>query len=327
MGGSIRRNGWKVGAVFLGALAVGAVVSVAEGPNGPGAQADERNLVIAGGGTSGVYYHYADALAAVSVDQLGVRAAVAETGGSVENLEMVADGEAVMGFSAADAAADAVGGQAGFEEPLPIEAVARVYDDFVHLVVAEGSDIESVSDITGRQVSLGAPGSGTAVIAFRLLATAEVGLDEVDDARLGIDDSIQAFRDGEIEAFFWSGGLTTPGLHTLADDVPIDLVPLGDLVDHVSERYGHVYRHAIIPRGTYGVEEDVAAMAVPNYLVTHADEDPALIHDLLDVAFSERADLSRRVTAVGQLDRRRAIFTEPVDLHPGALQYYREAKP
>jgi uncharacterized protein len=309
-------------------LAIGSVLVVAAGclSAADGDASDQEPLVIAGGGTSGVYYNYGEQLATVAAERLGVSAEVQETGGSIENLHRIADGSSVLALTAADAAAAAVAGHPPFEQALPLRAVARVYDDFVHLVVADGSDIENVHGLEERRVSLGAEGSGTEVIARRLLATAGLSPDDVDNMPLGIDASIEALRAGEIEAFFWSGGLSTPGLHRLADEMPIRLVALGDLVDSVSERYGHVYRHAMVPRGTYGIGDDVPTMAVPNYLVTHPDVDEGLVYDLAEILFEQRAEMAELVAAVGLLERRRAIFTEPVELHDGALRYYRESK-
>jgi uncharacterized protein len=314
----------RCGLRTLGLAAVGMMVAAA------GCEvvdpASTEPLVIAGGGTAGVYYHYGAQLAEVAAQRLDLDVEVRETDGSVENLRLVADGTAALAFTAADAAADAVTGQPPFEQPLPIQAVARVYDDFVHVVVVADTDISGLRDLESRRVSLGAKGSGTEVIARRLLRTEGIDPDALDNAMLGINASIEELRAGAIDAFFWSGGLSTPGLLELADDVPLRLLPLVDLVDSVSERYGHVYRHAVVPRGTYGLVADVSTMAVPNYLVAHADLDASLVHEVLQALFERRTEMAREVEAVGLLDRRRAIFTEPVELHDGALNYYRHAK-
>src|SRR5699024_9680013 len=117
---------------FLGAIALGVAVSMSGFSFPSGAAADDRKIAVAGGGPAGIYYNYATELSGVTSQELPVRAETLETGGSVENLHMVAQGEAVFGFTAADAAADAVAGNAPFHEALDVQAVARVYDDFVH---------------------------------------------------------------------------------------------------------------------------------------------------------------------------------------------------
>ena len=53
-----------------------------------------------------------------------------------------------------------------------VEAVARVYDDQLHLVTTSGGPVRTVADLRGRRVSVGAPGSGTEITATRLLEVA-----------------------------------------------------------------------------------------------------------------------------------------------------------
>lgn len=286
----------------------------------------DEHLVISGGGTAGIYYGYGDELAAALSDRLGVTAEVLETGGSIENLHELASGSSQLAFSAADAAGDAVTGRPPFDVPLRVRAVARVYDDFVHLVVKEDSDIADIEDLRGRRVSLGADGSGTELIARRLLLAAGVDPGDVDNAAMGIDESVAALRSGTVEAFFWSGGLSTPGVKDLAEDVPIRLVDLWELVEPVRREYGGGYRHGVVPQGTYGLHSDVPTMAVPNYLLVDADADADLVYDVARVLFEQRAQIARQVPAAALLDRSRAIYTASVELHPGALRYYREVK-
>lgn len=283
-------------------------------------------LTVATGGSTGIYHAYGAALAQVIEDRYDLPVDVAESGGSVENLESLDAGAAQVAFSAADAARDAVAGEGEFDEPLQVRALARVYDDFLHLVVPADSDVRTIDDLRGKVVSLGAPQSGTALIAHRLLAAADVPSDDLADARLGLDDSLEALRAGEIDAFFWSGGLRTPGLTALADDVPVRLVPLGDLVEEVRSRYGSGYRHGIVPEGMYGSSRVVETLAVPNFLMVRADMPEAEARTLVSTLFDARGQIAAQVPSAANLDRVRAIFTDPVELHPGALGYYRDTK-
>ncbi|MEL7978136.1 TAXI family TRAP transporter solute-binding subunit [Isoptericola sp. F-RaC21] len=283
-------------------------------------------LTLATGGSTGIYHAYGTALAHVLEERYDLPVEVDQSGGSVENLESLDAGTAQVAFSAADAARDAVAGEGEFTEPLDVRALARVYDDFLHLVVPAGSDIRSIDDLRGKRVSLGAPQSGTALIAHRLLAAADVPAGDLTDARLGLDDSIDALRAGDVDAFFWSGGLRTPGLTALADDQPVRLVPLGDLVEEVRSRYGSGYRHGIVPEGMYGSSKVVETLAVPNFLMVRADMPDAEARTLVSTLFDARGQIATQVPSAANLDRVRAIFTDPVELHPGALQYYRDTK-
>ncbi|CAM3706354.1 TAXI family TRAP transporter solute-binding subunit [Isoptericola cucumis] len=310
-------------------LAVVAVLVVVRSMNDRGGDPWEGSrpdsLVVTTGGTSGIYHGYGVAVGDV-LSQEQVPVDVLDSGGSVENLQRVADGTAQLGFSAADAVADAVAGRGAFDEPLPLCALARVYDDFVHLVVREDSPVRTIEDLAGRTVSLGAPRSGTALIAHRLLDAAGVEQDDLDGRSLGLAESIDALRSGDVDAFFWSGGLRTPGIDRLAESAPVRLVPLGEIVEDVRARHGSGYRHGVVPQGMYGSTEEVATLAVPNFLVVRADMPDPVARMLVTTLFDARSQVARTVPAAAHLDRARAIFTEPLDLHPGAMEYYRETK-
>ncbi|WP_217181385.1 TAXI family TRAP transporter solute-binding subunit [Streptomyces sp. AC495_CC817] len=286
---------------------------------------DDGQHVIASGSETGVYFAYGSRLADALSSEIGVPFRAAQTAGSVDNLLRVDSGEALLGFAQGDAAADAVNGTGAFGEPLQIEAVARLYDEYLHIVVRGDSDIASIADLAGRRVSLGAENSGVNVIAVRVLEAAGVDPSSVDDPQLDLTGSIRAMETGEIDGFLWVGGLPTPGIEELAGKLPVRLLPVErEWVNEVNAEYSDAYRPADLPVGTYGLTASAPTMAVPNYLVTAADTPDGVVRDVLDGLFAAQPRLADDVPAGALLDRRQAIFTSPVELHPGAVEYYRD---
>ncbi|MFV0434796.1 MAG: TAXI family TRAP transporter solute-binding subunit [Leucobacter sp.] len=308
-----------LGAILLLALGLSGCVAPSSAGDGP--------YRIAGGGPAGVYYSYGEQLAEALHRDLGIDIAVVETHGSVENLRMVASGEALIGFAQGDTAADAIDGAGGFGEPLPVRAVARVYDEYVHVVVPADSDVQRISDLAGLRVSLGAPNSGVQVIAARVLEASDVDVSGIVNPELGPDASIDALQKGEIEGFFWVGGLPTPGIERLAKSMPIRLLSIeANVVERVNSGHAGVYRLADFPVGLYGVDTPTATMTVPNYLVAAEDASEDLIYDVSRVLFESRSVIASKIAAAEFLDRRQAIFTSPMELHPGAARYYVDAR-
>lgn len=286
----------------------------------------EHPQAIAGGGVTGVYFDYGGRLAGALQDRFGVGFSVQRTNGSVDNLHRVGDGRAVLGFAQGDAVADASAGTGAFERPIDVVAVARLYDEYVHIVVRADSDAQTIRDLAGRAISLGARGSGVELVARRLLDAAGVAASAVQNPQLGLEDSITALRRGQIDGFFWVGGLPTPGIDALAAAAPIRLLPVPPaVVDTVNAAHAGAYRQAEFPAGAYGIDTPTVTMTVPNYLVTRRDAPESLIHDATRVLFEARSQLAAHVPAAALLDRRQAIFTAPIPLHPGAIRYYREA--
>ncbi len=177
-------------------------------------------LSIATGGTGGVYYPYGGAIARVISAHLpGVEATAEVTAASVDNLKLVRDKKSDIAFTLADTLDDAVAGRGAFSRrgPVPARVLAVLYDNYTHLVATGSSGVARVADLAGKHVSMGAAGSGTELVATRMLRAA--GLDPGRDVRpvsLGVSQSVDALKDGKIDAFFWSGGIPTAAVLDLA---------------------------------------------------------------------------------------------------------------
>ncbi|WP_433479333.1 TAXI family TRAP transporter solute-binding subunit [Spirillospora sp. CA-142024] len=247
----------------------------------------------------------------------GLAAQVLRTAASVENLAMLAEGRAELGFALADSADRAV--RAGHPK---VAALARMYMNYVHLVVPAGSPVGAVSDLAGRRVSIGAALSGTAVTAERVLAAARLTA-PARTVTLGLDASTKALRDGDVAAFFWSGGVPTPALDAFARTTPVRLLALDALVAPLRRAYGPVYEDAAVPAGEYGRGVPVATVGTPSYLVCRASLSGDVAFAVTRILFASRDRLEAPDAPGGRLDRRYAIGTGAVPLHPGAVRYYR----
>src|SRR5690242_1259424 len=210
------------------------------------AYAQQKVMSIGTGGTGGVYYPLGGAVANVLSKSLpNVQATAEVTGGSVDNLKLIGAGKSEMGFTMADAALDALQGQDKFKSgKVPLQALLVVYPNRMHVVTVEGRGINTMADLKGKRVSTGSPGSATEVMAFRVIEAA--GLDKDKDMkreRLGVAESVNAVKDGKIDAFFWVGGLPTAGVTDLAatPGVKIKLVDHADVVDKMNAKYGGIY--------------------------------------------------------------------------------------
>jgi len=312
---------------------VGVIVLAAGcGGEGSGSGSEEGGggrLSIATGGTSGVYFVYGGGLAKViSNDLKGYRATAETTSASVDNLILIKDGGSDIAFTLGDTALDAIKGREGFKEPVPLRALAQIYDNYTQVVAEAGSGIKTIEDLKGKRVSVGAPNSGTEVIADRVLEAAGVDSRKgIKRQGLGVDESVQAMKDGSIDAFFWSGGLPTGAITDLVTTDKITLLDTTEYTDKLVQKYGEVYRDETIPKGTYkGVDKDVPTIAVPNYLVVSEKMDEKLAFDLTKLLFDSKQDLVAVHPEAKNLDPQRAReVIAPIELHPGAQRYFDQA--
>jgi TRAP transporter TAXI family solute receptor len=289
-----------------------------------------RFLSIATGGTGGVYYPYGGGLAKVLNENVpGIRATAEVTSASVDNLKLIRDGKADIAFALADTVADAVNGRGAFTgAPVPAASIAVLYSNYTHLVTLARSGISTVADLRGRTVSTGSPGSGTEVIALRVLRAA--GLNpETDVTRqgLGASESAGALKDGKVDAFFWSGGLPTAAVQDLAHShgITIRMIATGDLVPTLRREHGPLYFPLDVPAAAYpGVTSPVAVVAVANVLVVNRSLPEQLAYDITRLLFEKQAELAAIHPEARHLSLQTAVKGSPADFHPGAMRYYRE---
>jgi TRAP transporter TAXI family solute receptor len=286
-------------------------------------------ISVATGNQGGVYAEYGAGYAELIDRRLpDASARVLHTGGSVDNLRLVGAGKVRVGFTLADSAADAVAGRAPFTERVPVVALAALYDNYVQLVVPADSPVRSVRELRGRRVSVGAVGSGTALLAERILKVAGLSPGkDVSARRLDVRESTGALAAGRIDAFFWSGGLPTAAITDLRRTMPIRLVGLGDVVDDLTRSYGELYTETTVPAVVYGPQSAVTTVSVPNFLVVRRNMPDAEAYWLTRLLFEGQSQLIRAHPEARRLDRRTAIATHPLDLHPGAARWFRESHP
>lgn len=314
----------------LAAAAVAALGIVACS-GGSGSTPVTKRLSIATGGTGGVFYPYGGGIAKVISENIpGVEATAEVTAASVDNLKFIKQGNSDLAFTMADTAQDAITGKEGFEGTgaVPIRTLAVLYSSYVHLVTLDTSRITRVIDLRGRTVSTGAAGSGTTVLANRILQAS--GLDPQRDIRaqsLGVAQSVDALKDGKIEAFFWNAGLPTASILDLVNTPGIHarFISTEDVLPRLHELYGpSLYFTAFIPKGTYKTNPDVPVVAVANLLVVSESMPETLAHDITKLLFDKQSELAAIHPQARELALATALKGSTVPYHPGAIRYYRE---
>jgi TRAP transporter TAXI family solute receptor len=313
-----------------GLLVVALVLALAGCSSGGDAPAS-RFVSIATGGTGGVYYPYGGGIAKILNENLpGVRATAEVTAASVDNLKLIRDRRVDLAFTYADTLADAVKGRGPFQTsgPVPVAGLAVLYANYMHVVTLASSEIRGIRDLRGRTISTGAPGSGTEILAFRLLRAA--GLDPDRDVHrqgLGASESAESLKDGKIDAFFWGGGVPTPAVQDLSHTpgISIRLLPTGELLPALVKEFGDVYFGTEVQADVYrGVGASVPVVGSSNVLVVHVSMEEQLAYDITRLLFEKQNELGMIHPEARKLSLKTAAAGSPAPFHPGAVRFYRE---
>jgi TRAP transporter TAXI family solute receptor len=312
---------------ILASVVLGAALALAGA-----AQAQEKySLSIATGGTGGVYYPLGGGLANIlSKSVPGMQATAEVTGGSIDNLKLIASGKPYIAFSMADAGQDAYRGEDKFKgNKVPLKTLMILYPNRMHVVTIEGTGITKMADLKGKRVSTGSPGSATEVMGFRVIEAA--GLDKDRDMkreRLGVSESVNAIKDRKIDAFFWVGGLPTAAVTDLANTpgIKIKMIDHADTVAAMNKKYGPLYIQDAIPKATYrGMDADNRQATVWNILVSHETLSDQNAYNIVKTIFDKRDDMIavHKEAENFKLENQKAAAS-PIPFHPGAAKYFAE---
>lgn len=290
--------------------------------------ASAQQLSIATGGTGGVYYPIGGGFAEMINNHIeGAQATAEVTGASVENMGLIMRGDADLALVLADTAYQAYTGTGDFEgrQIENTRALASVYPNAVQLVTLAESDIESIADLAGKRVSVGAPGSGTELNARALLEANGIEYSDFTPQRLNFNETADAIRDGDIDAGFWSVGPPTSSILNLAATRDIRLIGLSDEEIANAQEVEAVFAPYELEAGMYdGMDEAVQTIGIPNVLVVNADMDEELAYQLTQLLFENIDELIAVHPAANDTTVEFTMGSTPVPLHPGALRYFEE---
>jgi TRAP transporter TAXI family solute receptor len=296
----------------------------------PVAAQQGNRISITTGGTGGVYYPLGGGMANILSKYVPGLSATAEvTGGSIDNLKLLGAGKSEVAFSMVDSAWDAQQGVDKFKDSkVNVRTLMVLYPNRMHVVTIEGTGITKMSDLKGKRVSTGSAGSGTEIMANRVLEGA--GLDYKTDIkveRLGVAESVNAIKDRKIDAFFWVGGVPTAAVTDLAatPGIKIRLIDHAEALDAMNKKYGPLYVKGIIAANSYqGMDKPSENVDVWNILVASDKMSDKMAYDIVKTLWEKKPELVAVHKEAMNIELKFQKVGSPLPYHPGAKKYFEE---
>lgn len=287
----------------------------------------EQFINVLTGGTSGVYYPLGVALSKIYAEKIpDVRTQVQATKASVENLNLLQQGKGEIALALGDSVKLAWEGNtdAGFKGKLDkLRGLAAVYPNYIQIVAAKEANINSLADLKGKSLSVGAAKSGTELNARAIFAAAGLAYTDLSKTEyLPFAESVELMKNRQLDSTLQSAGLGVASLKDLSTSFDVGLVAVpADIV----AKLGAPYIATSIPAGTYkGQDKDVETVAVINYLVTHAEVSDDLAYQMTKLMFENLPDMEAAHKAAKDIKLEKALEGMPIPLHPGAEKFYKE---
>jgi hypothetical protein len=309
---------------MIGLLAV-ALIALGMTP----ALAADYSIKIGGGPTGGTFNTFTNAMA-VYVPKVNpnIQASSVGSGGSVENLKRIHNGESDFGLCYA------VDSSLGYIGKLPqdpakydnIRSMGYLYGAPAQLVVRADSGIKSAMDLKGKRVALGNAGSGAAASAERFFR--HVGLwDNFNPDFLGYSQAASAFQDGKIDAFWVLVGYPNRSIIEAAVQVKIALVDVGVDAEKTGFYKEYAYSPMTIPAGTYGKGMPATKSFQDSCILTTSKDQPEeLVYTIMKTLWSPKG-MEAMVMAkksFKEMTLENGFTGASVPLHPGAVKFWKE---
>ena len=275
------------------------------------------------GGDQGTYYGFGTVLAQYVTSNTGSKVTAVVSNGSQDNIEQMDLNTAQLGFVQSDVMSYAYNGERLFEG-MAVEnfsTVAALYMEQVQIVTCDPS-IQSVADLKGKNVSIGASGSGVYYNALDVLAAYGLTEQDINPTFQDFGNSVDALQDGKIDAAFVVAGAPTVAVTSLATAKDVYLVSLDD--EHIEALKAECpyYEKYVIPEGTYEGVAETTTVAVGAVVIARDDVAEDDVYNFVSAIFENADSLAH--DKAGELDLEFASSVTAVTYHPGAAKYFAE---
>ncbi len=279
------------------------------------------------GGESGTYYAFGSVIAQHATNNVGVSVTAASSGGSQANIQELEDGTAELAFCQSDVMAYAYNGTNLFEDTGKVDCfsvLGALYQEQVQIVTCD-PDIKTVADLKGKNVSIGAAGSGVYFNAIDILGAYGLSESDISPTYQSFADSADSLKDGKIDAAFIVAGAPTTAITDLSTTKTAYLVGLDD--EHIQKLLSSsdYYSKATIKAGTYdGQEADVKTVGVDAVVLVNDSVSEDDVYKLCQDIFDNAPDLVENHAKYGEVSVEKGASITSVPYHPGAAKYFKE---
>lgn len=286
------------------------------------------NYIMATGGTAGTYYPFGGAIAQILNSNIsGMNMTAQATGASKENLRLIEKGDAEFALVQNDVMDYALKGIEIFkdEKLVNFTTIATLYPEVVQIVVSPNSKINSINDMKGKKISVGAAGSGVEANAKQVLEVYGLTFDDIKVSRLSFNESADAYKNKQIDGFFVVAGVPNTAIQDLTTLGKVKIISINEKeMKSLIKKYPF-YTEYTITKDTYkDMEKDAITLSMKATLICRKDLKEDIVYKITKTLFEKQPDLKNAHAKGASLIIEDAVKGIPGDIHSGALKYYKE---
>ena len=295
---------------------------------GCGSSLSKNEYTLATGSKSGVYYPIGSALNKILQTQHPNHSLkVVETAGSIENIEMIKNGQADLALVQNDIAHYASQGEAMFKDKKVenLYGIATLFPEVVQIIVRKETGITQLTDLSEKKIAVGSKDSGTYYNAKQILTVAGVW-EKIDLQYIGVTEAMETLQEGKIDGFIFTSGMPNPSIIELAKKVEITLVPVEpELVQKLVNKFSFYFPSTIEAKQYPGQPEAISAVEINAILICGkqlSENDQYLITKSL---FGSPNDLGQSHPRLSKMTKNSLRQQMPIQLGKGAYKAHSES--
>ena len=291
-------------------------------------------VTIGTGGVTGLYYPTGGAISRMlnkKFNEYRIKATVESTSGSVFNINAVLKGDMEFGIAQSDRQYQAYHGLAEWAATGPqneLRSIFSIHPEPITLVVSQESDIETISDLRGKRINLGNPGSGQLQNSKDVLAAAGLSEQDLTAEYVKAVEAPGLLQDERLDGFFYTVGHPNGNIkEATSGRIRILIVPItGKAIEEMLNEYPYyadaIILHEFYPRALN--EEDIKTIGVKATFVTSTKVSEDIVYAMTKVVFENFDEFKTLHPAYKVLTKENMLKGLSAPVHPGALKYYRE---
>jgi TRAP transporter TAXI family solute receptor len=295
------------------------------------AQQQQTFITIGTGGITGVYYPAGGAICRL-VNQgrkdHGIRCTVESTGGSVFNVNAITSGDINLGMSQGDVQFFALRGEGPFKDRganRDLRALFALHPEAMTIVARRDANIKSWTEIKGKRLNIGDPGSGKRDMTEDLMRESNL---KVSDLKLATDlkpaEMASALCDNKIDAFTYVVGHPNAAIKEATTTCSATVISVPDSEISKVLKGAPYYSGATIPARMYGDHGDIKTFGVRATLVTSAKLPDNVAYAIVKAVFDNLEEFKKLHPALANLSAQDMLSGNTAPYHEGALRYFRE---
>jgi TRAP transporter TAXI family solute receptor len=289
-----RRRHWMIGAGLLLAALLAWAVHAAMQP------ARNRAVVFTAGAEGGIYMTFAKRYAEALRPE-GITLDIRRSSGAVENYERLKSPDSDVDIGLVQS------GTGNARDAPMLQTLASVSYEPIWIFYRGSQEIDRLSQLAGKRIGVGQPGSGLRTVMLSLLAMHEVGAANATITETGATASAQALLEGKLDAAAFIGAPDIPHISMLLKS-DLRLMSMSQ-ADTVVRRFPSLAK-VVFPRGAIDLArdrppQDVTLLSTTALLVARKSLHTEVAYQLLDAAseihgqpsfFADRGDFPNQKT-------------------------------